>query len=217
MKIIHISPSILAADLLNLAQEIKKIEISKADSLHIDVMDNHFVPNLTFGPDLVKQIKKITDLPIITHLMIDPVDDMIVRFYNAGSDAIIIHPENNPNVFRSLQKIKDLNIQAGLAINPSTSFEFVKELIDFVDIVLIMTVNPGFAGQIFLPHPLKKIAQIKDLIGQNEKSTKIYVDGGINDITAKTAIDNGADGLIVGSWFFSNTNYESQVKILKNI
>lgn len=215
MKPLKISPSILAANLLRLEEEVKLITAAGADLLHIDIMDNHFVPNLTFGPDLTKQLKQITNLPLDVHLMVHPVDEMIDKFGKAGADILIIHPESNPNIVRSLQKIKSLSIKAGIAINPGTSFEQIKPLLNFLDVILVMTVNPGFAGQPFLYQTLDKLAEIKNYIVKKSLPISLQVDGGINVGTAKMVVNAGAEILVAGHSIFSTLDYKKAIYDLK--
>lgn len=200
---ILIAPSLLSADLLNLQHEIELITKAGADWLHLDIMDGHFVPNLTFGPDLVKQIKHISKLPIDVHLMISPVDPFIDAFVKAGASCITIHPEAGFHPHRTLQKIKDHGIKAGVALNPSSPIETVYPLLEIVDLILIMTVNPGFSGQSFLSTPLEKLKKLRKLIDTYKYPIQLEVDGGVNKTTSKEIVNAGADILVTGHYVFS--------------
>ena len=210
---IKIAPSILSADFSKLGEEIKKLNKSSCDYIHIDVMDGHFVPNLTFGPDIIKSIKPLTDKPFDVHLMINPVKKYINDYITAGADILTIHQEIDDNVLDCLKLIKKKKVKAGLSIKPDTSCETVKEYLDMLDLVLIMTVEPGFGGQSFIQSQVKKIRKIKELIG--DRSIEIEVDGGINPETAKQVIIAGAKVLVAGSAIFKNENYEENISKLK--
>ena len=210
---IKIAPSILSADFSKLGEEIKKLNKSSCDYIHIDVMDGHFVPNLTFGPDIIKSIKPLTDKPLDVHLMINPVKKYINDYITAGADILTIHQEIDDNVLDCLKLIKKKKVKAGLSIKPDTSCETVKEYLDMLDLVLIMTVEPGFGGQSFIQSQVKKIKKVKELIG--DRSIEIEVDGGINPETAKQVIIAGAKVLVAGSAIFKNENYEENISKLK--
>ena len=210
---IKIAPSILSADFSKLGEEIKKLNKSSCDYIHIDVMDGHFVPNLTFGPDIIKSIKPLTDKPLDVHLMINPVKKYINDYIIAGADILTIHQEIDDNVLDCLKLIKKKKVKAGLSIKPDTSYETVKEYLDMLDLVLIMTVEPGFGGQSFIQSQVKKIRKVKELIG--DRSIEIEVDGGINPETAKQVIIAGAKVLVAGSAIFKNENYEENISKLK--
>lgn len=210
---IKIAPSILSADFSKLGEEIKKLNKSSCDYIHIDVMDGHFVPNLTFGPDIIKSIKPLTDKPFDVHLMINPVKKYINDYITAGADILTIHQEIDDNVLDCLKLIKKKKVKAGLSIKPDTSCETVKEYLDMLDLVLIMTVEPGFGGQSFIQSQVKKIKKVKELIG--DRSIEIEVDGGINPETAKQVIIAGAKVLVAGSAIFKNENYEENISKLK--
>ena len=210
---IKIAPSILSADFSKLGEEIKKLNKSSCDYIHIDVMDGHFVPNLTFGPDIIKSIKPLTDKPLDVHLMINPVKKYINDYIIAGADILTIHQEIDDNVLDCLKLIKKKKVKAGLSIKPDTSYETVKKYLDMLDLVLIMTVEPGFGGQSFIQSQVKKIRKVKELIG--DRSIEIEVDGGINPETAKQVIIAGAKVLVAGSAIFKNENYEENISKLK--
>lgn len=210
---IKISPSILSADFSNLEREIKALESAGADMIHIDVMDGHFVPNLTFGPAVIKALRKHTKLPFDVHLMIESPENYINDYAEAGADIITIHPEASIHLDRTINQIKKHGIKAGISLLPTTSVGPLEYTIDNIDLILVMTVNPGFGGQKFISNQLMKIEMIADII----KDTDIIlaVDGGINDRTAKLCIDAGADTLISGNFIFSG-NYKKQISILKS-
>jgi ribulose-phosphate 3-epimerase len=197
-----IAPSLLAADCLNLQDEIHAITAAGADWLHIDVMDGHFVPNLAFGVESVRQIKKFTSLPVDVHLMVDCLETVLDSFIEVGVDYLTIHPEATYHPYLYLQKIKQSNIKAGMALNPGTPIETVYPFIDQLDMILVMTVNPGFGGQQFLHPMLSKIESLRNFIDREKLLIKIEVDGGINEKTATLAIKAGADVLVAGNYLF---------------
>lgn len=201
-----IAPSLLGADFLNLQQEISFITKAGANWLHIDVMDGHFVPNLAFGIENVRQIKQFTTLPLDVHLMVDCLDNVLEQFIEIGVNYLTIHPEATYHPYRCLQKIRNSSIGAGIAINPGTSLEMIYPVIEQVDIALIMTVNPGFGGQKFIHHMLPKIQELRNFIDREGLSVKIEVDGGINEETAPLVINAGADILVAGNYLFQKTN-----------
>lgn len=211
MKDIKIAPSILSADFSILKEEISKIKT--ADYLHIDVMDMHFVPNLTFGPKLIKDIKKHTNIPFDVHLMVDNPEQWIPLIKDF-SDIITVHYESCIHLHKTIQEIKKCGKMAGIALNPSTNEDVLKYLLDDIDLILVMTVNPGFGGQSFINSQLEKIKNIKNMI--KDKNIILEVDGGINDKTGKLCIEQGANMLVAGSFIFNNENYENAIKILKN-
>jgi ribulose-phosphate 3-epimerase len=202
---IRIAPSLLAADLLNLQNEIEMVTQAGADWIHLDIMDGHFVPNLTFGPDFVRHIRAVSSLPIDVHLMITPTDAFIDEFAKAGASCLTIHPEAGYHTHRSLQKIKDHGVKAGLSLNPGTSIEAVLPLLDMLDLILVMTVNPGFGGQKFINSPLEKLKKLRAIIDAEHLPILLEVDGGINDQTAPRVIEMGADILVVGNYLFSKS------------
>ena len=202
MAKIRISPSILSADFAKLGEEVRAIDAAGADWIHIDVMDGHFVPNLTIGPGVVKALRPHTQLPFDVHLMISPVDNFIDAFAEAGADTITVHPEAGPHLHRTIQHIKSLGKRAGVSLNPATPAKMLDYVIDEVDLVLVMTVNPGFGGQKFIASQLKKIESIANMVAKRDLAVDIEVDGGIDPVTAIQAIDAGATVLVAGTAAF---------------
>ena len=213
MKKIQISPSILSADFSQLGNEIKRLEQSGADMIHVDVMDNHFVPNLTIGPPVIKSLRKHTNLPFDVHLMIDPVHKYIKNFADAGSDIITIHPETTESLLESINHIKSLNKKVGVSLNPNTKIEIIENVLDKINLVLIMSVYPGFGGQKFMPEVLEKISKLKKIQDNKKLNFDIEVDGGINFENNKKVIDAGANILVSGTTIFKENNGD----IKKNI
>lgn len=203
---IKIAPSILSADFANLGEEIKDVEHAGADYIHVDVMDGHFVPNITIGPLIVHAIRPITKLPLDVHLMIENPDQYIQQFADAGADIITVHQEASPHLHRTLQFIKQAGVKAGVVINPATPAEMIRPVLSEIDLVLLMTVNPGFGGQSFIDAVVPKIKQIAQWREELGLNFEIEIDGGVNKHTAKTCVDAGANVLVAGSAVFNQTN-----------
>lgn len=215
MNTIKISPSILSADFSILKEEIQKLE--SADYIHIDVMDGHFVPNLTFGAKLIKDIRKYTKQVFDVHLMVENPDDYILPMVDAGADIITIHQESCIHIERTIQTIKKNNVRAGLSLVPTTNENVLKYILNDLDLVLIMTVNPGFGGQKFITSQLEKIKNVREMISKTGKDIDLEVDGGINNVTAKDVINAGANVLVAGSYVFNSINYTDAINSLRNI
>ena len=202
MSSIKISPSILSADFSKLGNEIKDLEKAGADLIHIDVMDGHFVPNITIGPEVISKLRKYTSLPFDVHLMISPVDNFINNFAKAGADIITIHPEATNDLISSIKKIKSYNKKAGVSLNPETSVEKVLSIISSIDLVLVMSVNPGFSGQKFMEETVEKVKILREEIDSKKLKTQIEIDGGINFENAKIAVKAGVDIIVSGTTIF---------------
>jgi ribulose-phosphate 3-epimerase len=213
MKKIQISPSILSADFSQLGNEIKRLEEGGADMIHVDVMDGHFVPNLTMGPPIIKSLRQYTNLPFDVHLMISPVHKYIKDYADAGADIITIHPEATEDLKSSIEHIKNLNKKVGVSLNPETKINLITDLLKEIDLVLIMSVNPGFGGQKFMPEVLEKIKELKKIRDQKNLNFDIEIDGGISFDNNKLAIEAGANILVSGTAIFKNNNGD----IKKNI
>jgi len=218
MKKIKISPSILSADFSQLGNEIKRLEKGGADMIHVDVMDGHFVPNLTIGPPIIKALRQHTKLPFDVHLMISPVHKYIQDYAEAGADIITIHPEATEDLKNSIQHIKSLNKKVGVSLNPKTKINLITGLLNEIDLVLIMSVNPGFGGQKFMPEVLDKIKDLKKIKDQKKLEFDIEIDGGINFDNNKLAIEAGANILVSGTTIFKNNegNIKKNIDLLKS-
>jgi len=212
---IKISPSILSADFSILGDEIKSLEQAGADLIHIDVMDGHFVPNITMGPPIIKMIRKCTKLPFDVHLMISPVEKYIKAFADAGSDIITIHPEATDNLKRAIGTIKSLGKKAGVSLNPKTPISALMNVINDIDLILIMSVNPGFAGQSFMSEVLSKVTELRKMINDRKIKIDIEIDGGINFETAPLAVKAGANILVSGTTIFSGS-LKDNIQKLRN-
>ena len=218
MKNIKISPSILSADFSQLGNEIRRLEEGGADMIHVDVMDGHFVPNLTLGPPVIKSLRQYTKIPFDAHLMISPVHKYIEDYANAGADIITIHPEATSNLEDSIKLIKKLNKKVGISLNPGSKINLVEKHLDKIDLILIMSVNPGFGGQKFMPEVLEKIKKLNEIKDQKKFNFDIEIDGGINFDNSKLAIEAGANILVSGTTIFKNNdgNIKKNIDLLKS-
>ena len=214
---IRIAPSILSADFAQLGAEIAAVEAAGADLIHVDVMDGHFVPNISIGPLVVRAIKPHAKRPLDVHLMISPVDPYVKEFADAGADGITVHPEAGPHVHRTLQLIRSLGKKPGVVLNPGTPVDAIDNVLDLVDLVLVMSVNPGFGGQSFIVSQLKKIEAIANRIAKSGREIALEVDGGINPQTARQAIDAGANVLVAGTAVFKGgaAHYAANIAALR--
>ena len=218
MKKIKISPSILSADFSQLGNEIKRLEEGGADMIHVDVMDGHFVPNLTIGPPVIKALKKHSSVLFDVHLMISPVNNYIEAYSDAGADIITIHPEATNDLTSSILKIKELKKKVGVSLNPETKIDIILNVLDQIDLVLIMSVNPGFGGQKFMPEVLTKIKELKKIQKEKSLNFDIEIDGGINFENSKKAIEAGANILVSGTTIFKSNNgdIKKNIELLKS-
>ena len=212
MTHIQISPSILSANFANLGAEVEKLEKAGAHRIHLDVMDGHFVPNITFGPSLIRDLRKHTKLPFEVHLMIAPCDLYIEDFAKAGADIILVHPESGVHLHRTIQLIKAQGVKAGVVLNPTTQIDLLRYVLEDIDQVLIMSVNPGFGGQKFIESQLEKIKEVKAIIG--DRPIDIEVDGGVTPETAPACIEAGANILVAGTSVFKTPNYKANIEAL---
>jgi len=212
-----LSPSILDVDFAHLEREIKKIENGGADLLHLDIMDGNFVPNISFGPRIVESIKSITSLPLEVHLMVEKPENHIKSFINAGGDIIIVHYETSKHLDRLIQTINEAGVKSGIALNPATTLSVIEYLINKIDVLLVMTVNPGFGGQKFIPEMIAKIEKARKIIDNQKKSISLEVDGGINLDNIYQVVKAGAEIIVVGQIISKSSNPEMIIKKIKNL
>lgn len=213
---LRIAPSILSADFARLAEEVARVEAAGADLLHIDVMDGHFVPNLTVGPPIVEALRKVTKLPLDVHLMMTNPDAFIPEFAAAGADYLTVHVEACPHLHRTVQSIKERGVKAGVTLNPATPLSTIEEILTDADLLLVMSVNPGFGGQHFIPAVLDKIARARQLIDRTGSAALLEVDGGVKVANAAGIIQAGADILVSGSAIFSSSDYGKTIQALRD-
>ncbi len=214
-RTVCIAPSILSADFARLAEEVAKVEEAGADWLHVDVMDGHFVPNLTIGPPVVEALRKVTSLPLDVHLMMTNPDGFIAEFAEAGANYLTVHVETCPHLHRTVQLIKDHGVKAGVTLNPATPAATLSEIVHDADLILIMSVNPGFGGQKFIPSSLHKIAEVRALIDRTQSKALLEVDGGVKPDNADSILAAGADVLVAGSAVFSDHDYAAAITALR--
>ncbi len=214
-RTVRIAPSILSADFARLAEEVSRVEEAGADWLHVDVMDGHFVPNLTIGPPVVEALRKVTSLPLDVHLMMTNPDAFIAEFAEAGADYLTVHVETCPHLHRTVQCIKERGVKAGVTLNPATPAVTLSEIVRDADLILIMSVNPGFGGQKFIPSSLQKIAEVRQLIDRTHSPALLEVDGGVKPDNAEAVLAAGADVLVAGSAVFSVDDYATAITALR--
>jgi ribulose-phosphate 3-epimerase len=212
---VRIAPSLLAADFARLGEEVRAIEAAGADWLHLDIMDGHFVPNISFGPGLVKALRKHSAMPFDVHLMIAPADPYLAAFAEAGADWISLHPEAGPHLHRSLQTIRGLGKKAGVVLNPATPVAAVEPVLDLCDLILVMSVNPGFGGQSFIRSQLAKIAALRAMIEASGRDIALQVDGGVTAETARDCVAAGADVLVAGTAVFGKPDYRAAIAAIR--
>ncbi len=212
---VFVAPSILSADFANLAEDVKKAEQAGADIIHLDIMDGHFVPNITFGPVVVKALRKVTKLPFDVHLMIENPDKYIKQFAESGADYLTVHFEASHHLHRTIHAIKDLNVKAGVSLNPHNPPFLLDQILADLDLVLLMSVHPGFGGQEFIEQTLSKISAVRDIIDEYNYNCLIEVDGGINEQTGKECVGAGADILVAGSYIFHSKDYKKAIDSLR--
>ena len=210
-----LAPSLLSADFVRLAEEIARVEAAGADWLHLDIMDGHFVPNLTFGPPVVAAIRKITKLPLDVHLMVTNPADLVEQFAAAGADWLTVHVETEPHLHRLVNRIRELGVKPAVTLNPATPVAQLDEILSEVDMVLVMSVNPGFGGQKFIPASLGKISRLKEKLSQIGRPVLIEVDGGVNETTAPQLVQAGVDVLVAGSAVFGSRDLKATISTLK--
>lgn len=210
-----LAPSLLSADFVRLAEEIARVEAAGADWLHLDIMDGHFVPNLTFGPPVVAAIRKISKLPLDVHLMVSNPAALVEQFAEAGADYLTVHVETEPHLHRLVNRIRELGVKPAVTLNPATSVDLLDEILSEVDMVLVMSVNPGFGGQKFIPASLAKIRRLKQKMNRLDRQVLIEVDGGVNQVTAPQLIEAGVDVLVAGSAVFGSADMKATIAALK--